>query len=125
MNARSLPCDGQQGLMTDDAGEVDLPTLVDVLWRLRVRLTVVDGRLRVDAPKGVLSGSLRRALAAHRVELRRITVGAVDIDDPDEVMDVRIAAWRSRPDARRFIEAVARRQKEAGAPKSGRTGDRR
>jgi hypothetical protein len=45
-----------------------LPHLAELDAR-RIRIEVVDGRMRVDAPVGALSAGLRAALLAHRAKL--------------------------------------------------------
>jgi hypothetical protein len=43
--------------------------LLSLFKHLGIRLEVHDGRLMVDAPKGVMTPELREALVAHRDEL--------------------------------------------------------
>jgi hypothetical protein len=43
--------------------------LIDACRNLDVRLEVLDGRLRCDAPQGALDPDLRAELAAHKAEI--------------------------------------------------------
>jgi amino acid adenylation domain-containing protein len=53
-----------------------VPALMQQLADLGVRLTAEDGRLRVNAPKGILTDTLKAALTEHRNEiLRRLDEG--------------------------------------------------
>jgi hypothetical protein len=45
------------------------------LWDLGVRLSAVEGRLRVDAPRGALTGELKAALTVHKVAILAILAG--------------------------------------------------
>jgi hypothetical protein len=45
------------------------------LWDLGVRLSAVEGRLRVDAPVGVVTPEIRAALAEHKPAILAILTG--------------------------------------------------
>jgi len=109
MSVNSSPCDRHSRL----------PALLDRLARLRVRLTVHDGRVTADAPKGAVTGGLRQELAAQRDDLRRIVRGEVDIDDEATPLDVQIVAWRSKPDVRQFLETLDRRYRARASGPGG------
>jgi len=66
----------------------NLDSLLNELRRLDIKLAVQNGRLRVDAPAGVLTASLRQQLVAHKPALltlfqksQRPTITAVPRDD--------------------------------------------
>lgn len=53
-----------------------LPELLAELDAKGVRTAVIDGKLRVDAPKNALSAPLRAALVAHKAALLAHMIGA-------------------------------------------------
>lgn len=53
-----------------------LPELLAELDALGVKVGVVDGKLRVDAPKNALTAGLRAALAEHKAALLAREIGA-------------------------------------------------
>jgi hypothetical protein len=57
--------------------------LVDLMSHLGVRLSAAEGRLRVDAPAGVLTEELRAALVEHKPAILAILAGPPAEPDPE------------------------------------------
>lgn len=69
-------------------------TLFAALRERGVNLAAIGGRLRVDAPRGVLTPELRATLSAHKAEMLAMLAPTPPESEPCEhVTDPEPAAW--------------------------------
>jgi hypothetical protein len=66
--------------------------LIDACRNLDIRLEVVDGRLRCDAPQGALDAELRAELTAHKTELLAILTPSQPLPPIADVRRI-VAGW--------------------------------